>query len=186
MDKMILSEQEIKNICERIGSQITEDLKDEEKIPVFVGVMKGALNFMMDLLKRVNIPLYTDYIQISSYVGTQTSGVVFLSRDTSVDLTGRTVVVIEDVVDTGISMDYLVKHLMKKGPKRVLVCALFDKVVARKIPVKIDYYGKILDSNEFLLGYGLDYNEIHRNEPYVFTPAEGEIAELDKYIESHK
>lgn len=186
MDKIILSEQEIKDVCVRLGAQITNDLKNEEKIPVFVGVMKGALNFMMDLLKRVDLPLYTDYIQISSYVGTQTSGVVFLSRDTSVDLTGRTVVIIEDVVDTGISMDYLVKHMMKKGPKRVLVCTLFDKKVARKVPVQIDYFGKELTANEFLLGYGLDYNEIHRNEPFVFTPAEGEIKALDEYIESHK
>ena len=186
MDKILLTEQQITDICIKMGKQITEDLKNEEKIPVFVGVMKGALNFMYDLLKRIDMPLYTDFIQISSYVGTQTSGVVLLSKDVTMDLTGRTVVIIEDVIDTGISMDYLVKHMMKKGTKRVLVCTLFNKTIARKLPVQIDYYGALLEEDAFLLGYGLDYREIHRNEPYVFTPAKGEIAELDKYIEERK
>lgn len=186
MREIVLTEEEIQATCKRLGEQITNDLKNEEKIPVVIGVMKGALNFMMDLIKRIDTPIYTDYIQVSSYVGTETTGVVFLKRDTSIDLTGRTVIIVEDIVDTGISMDYLVEHFKQKGPKKVLVCALFDKIIARKKPVKIDYCGKVLDKNQFLLGYGLDYNEVHRNEPYVFIPAEGEIAELDKKINNDK
>lgn len=186
MREIVLTEEEIQTTCKRLGEQITNDLKNEEKIPVVIGVMKGALNFMMDLIKRIDTPIYTDYIQVSSYVGTETTGVVFLKRDTSVDLTGRTVIIVEDIVDTGISMDYLVEHFKQKGPKNVLVCALFDKIIARKKPVKIDYCGKVLDKNQFLLGYGLDYNEVHRNEPYVFIPAEGEIDELDKKINNDK
>ena len=109
--EIILSEEEIQNICNDFGKRLTEDLKNEEKTPLFLGVMKGALNFMFDLIKRIDRPIFTDFIQISSYAGVQTTGKINLKKDFDMDIKDRTVVVVEDVIDTGISMRYLIDHL---------------------------------------------------------------------------
>ena len=93
---------------------------------------------------------------------------------------GKTVLIIEDIVDTGYSMEYLIEHLKSLGAKKVLVATLFDKVVNRVVDVPIDFVGKVLDKNQFLVGYGLDYNGLHRNVPYVFIPTEEEVASWDK------
>ena len=109
--EIVLSEQEIQDICKDFGKRLTEELKNEEKTPLFLGVMKGALNFMFDLIKRIDRPIYTDFIQISSYAGVQSTGKINLKKDFDMDIKDRTVVVVEDVVDTGISMKYLIDHL---------------------------------------------------------------------------
>lgn len=179
MRKIVFNETEIQGACERIASELTKDLAGDDKIPVFLGVMKGAINFFMDLTKRFEMPIYLDYIQISSYDGTQSTGKVKLLHDLRFDLEGRSVVIVEDIVDTGTSMDYLVKYIEEKyHPKRIFVVTLFDKINARKVPVKIDYSGKVLAQNDFLIGYGLDYKELHRNIPYVYIPDEDEYNEL--------
>lgn len=179
--KIILSEEEILNICKKIGSQLTERLKNEERMPLFLGVMKGALNFMVDLIKRVERPILTDFIHISSYNGTQSTGKIMLKREFEIDIKNRTVVIVEDIIDTGISMKYLIDHLNKNyEPKQVIVCTLFDKIHDRVVDVKIDYVGKVLKENYFLVGYGLDYNEIERNTPYVYV---AEKEDIDKWNE---
>ena len=179
MRKIVFNETEIQGACERIASELTKDLASDEKIPLFLGVMKGALNFFMDLTKRFDIPIYLDYIQVSSYNGTKSTGTVKLLHDLRFDCEGRTVVIVEDIVDTGVSMNYLVKYIEEKyHPKRIIVVALFDKINARTVPVKIDYSGKVLAQNDFLIGYGLDYKELHRNVPYVYIPDEDEYREL--------
>lgn len=179
--KIILSEEEILNICQKIGSQLTERLKNEERMPLFLGVMKGALNFMVDLIKRVERPILTDFIHISSYNGTQSTGKIMLKREFEIDIKNRTVVIVEDIIDTGISMKYLIDHLNKNyEPKQVIVCTLFDKIHDRVVDVKIDYVGKVLKENYFLVGYGLDYNEIERNTPYVYV---AEKEDIDKWNE---
>lgn len=184
MRKIVFNETEIQGACERISSELSKDLANEEKIPLFLGVMKGAINFFMDLTKRMEMPIFLDYIRISSYTGTQSRGQVELVHDLKFDVEGRTVVIVEDIIDTGVSMNYLVKHINEKyHPKRVIVVALFDKINARTAPIKVDYSGKVLAQNDFLIGYGLDYKELHRNIPYVYIPDEQEYEELTKLAE---
>ena len=179
--EIVLSEQQIQDICKDFGKRLTEELKDEEKTPLFLGVMKGALNFMFDLIKRVDRPIYTDFIQISSYAGVQSTGKINLKKDFDMDIKDRTVVVVEDVVDTGISMKYLIDHLNENyQPKRIIICVLFDKEYARCENIKIDYVGKTLKENYFLVGYGLDYNELERNVPYVYV---AQPEDIDKWNE---
>lgn len=179
MRKVVFNEIEIQGACERIASELERELINDEKVPVFLGVMKGALNFFLDLTKRIEIPIYLDYIQISSYDGTKSTGKVKLLQDLRFDLENRTVVIVEDIIDTGVSMNYLTKYIEEKyHPKRIVVVALFDKINARTAPVKIDYSGKVLAQNDFLIGYGLDYKELHRNIPYVYIPDEDEYQEL--------
>ena len=178
--QIILSEDEIQSICKRIGKELTNELKNDERTPLFLGVMKGALNFMMDVLKRVEIPVLTDFIQLSSYSGTQTTGHIVLKKNFDMDIKGRTVVIVEDVIDTGISMKYLIEHIQEHyKPKRILLCALFDKIYARKENIKIHYVGKALVENTFLAGYGLDYNELERNLPYVYGATADDVQYLD-------
>ncbi len=183
MKELVMSEKQIVEACARIGKELTERLKDEEKFPLFICVMKGALYFMAELRKHCDFPSLDSFIQVTSYQGTHTTGHVVLSYAPKVDLEGRTVVLVEDVVDTGLSMEFLVNHFKTKGnAKQVLICALFDKKPARKVPVEVDYVGMTLEENKFLLGFGLDYNGLGRNVPYVYVPTPEEIAQMDKQI----
>ncbi len=182
--EIVLSEQEIQGICNDIGAKLSKELANEERTPLFLGVMKGALNFMFDLIKRIDRPIFTDFIQISSYAGVQTTGKINLKKDFDMDIKDRTVVVVEDVVDTGISMKYLIDHLNEHyQPKRIIICALFDKEYARCEDIKIDYVGKVLKENCFLVGYGLDYNELERNVPYVYIATPEDIDKWNEEIQ---
>jgi hypoxanthine phosphoribosyltransferase len=182
--EIVLSEQEIQDICNDIGAKLSKELANEERTPLFLGVMKGALNFMFDLIKRIDRPIFTDFIQISSYAGVQTTGKINLKKDFDMDIKDRTVVVVEDVVDTGISMKYLIDHLNEHyQPKRIIICALFDKEYARCEDIKIDYVGKVLKENCFLVGYGLDYNELERNVPYVYIATPEDIDKWNEEIQ---
>lgn len=168
--KIILSEEEIQNICKDIGAKLTERLKDDKKPPLFLGVMKGALPFYCDLLKRVNLTMVTDFIRLSSYEGSSSTGKVNIKTNFTTDIKDRTVVIVEDVVDTGLSMKFLLDYLKANySPKQIILVALFNKTCARKNEVHVDYFGKELEGNDFLMGYGLDYSEFDRNVPYVYA-----------------
>ena len=181
MERLVMSETEIQDACKSLGDRITKDLWSDEKVPLVLGVLKGAMNFCMDLTKHIHVPIYMDYIQISSYNGCNSTGEIKLVKDLKFDVAGRTVLIVEDVVDTGHSMSYLIKHIEEcYHPKRVLVCALFDKINARKADVKVNYAGRILEDNDFLIGYGLDYREFDRNIPYVYIPTKEEIEHFDE------
>jgi len=184
MDHIVLSQEEIQAICKRLGAQISEDLKDEPIPPVFICIMKGAAPFYNDLIKNVSINIVCDYMRLSSYAGLSSTGNVKMAQSLHEDITDRTVVIVEDIVDTGLSMDFLLRYIHEHyKPKKVLVCALFDKVLARRNEVKVDYVGHVLDKSEFLVGYGLDYKELLRNVPYVYVPTKEEIAELDALVD---
>ncbi len=180
---MVLGQDEIQAICKRLGEELTKDLKDEELPPVFVCIMKGAAPFYADLIRQVNLNIVCDYMRLSSYDGLSSTGNVKMAQSLHEDVTDRTVVIVEDIVDTGLSMDFLLHYMAEHySAKKVLVCALFDKVNARKNHVKVDYAGFVLEKNEFLVGYGLDYKEMLRNIPYVYVPTMDEIAEIDKLV----
>lgn len=183
MKKIIMSREEISKVCKDIGSKLNDDLKNETSIPVFVGIMKGSLNFMMDIVKHINRDIFVDFIQVSSYSGTKTTGKVILKRDLSFDIKDRTIVLIEDVIDTGISMNYLLDFIKSRyQPKRIVLVTLFDKKCRRKMDVKIDYVGKVLTGDDFLYGYGLDYCELGRNIDQVYGLNGDEIRQLDEII----
>ena len=179
-DEIVLSQEQIQSIVRRVGRQITARLKDEDKIPVIVGVMKGAMFFFADVLRQIKCPVYMDYIKVSSYSGTESSGKIRLDHDLHMDIKDRTVVIVEDVVDTGLTMHYLKEYLYKKHkPKQVLIAALFNKKPFRKLEVDVDFVGKEINDSLFLMGYGLDYNELDRNIPYVYCAQEEDIERMD-------
>ena len=186
MKEIVLSEKEILAITEKMGKEITNVLKNDDGIPTLVVVMQGAMNFASDLVKHIKTDVFLDYIHISSYEGTCSTCSVKLIKDVTGSMEGKVVVLIEDIVDTGYSMEYLIDHMNALGAKKVLVATLFDKVLNRKTPIHMDFIGHTLDKNQFLVGYGLDYNGLHRNIPYVFVPTDEEIATWDIKLGKNK
>ena len=183
MKKIVLSEQEIEQICQRIAGEIDEKIANEEKVPLLVGVMNGAMNFMITLMKYIKHPIFTDYIRISSYYGTTRSNNVRLLRDVSYDCTGRAVIIVEDIIDSGYSMKFLTEHLKLNGAKKIYVCTLIDKAVAREVEVPIDFCGYVMNENQFVAGFGLDYNELERNVPYVYIATPEDIDRWNEEIQ---
>lgn len=178
-----MSEEEIQSACVRLGSLISQDLRNEKKPPVIMGVMKGALHFMCDLVKHINIPILLEYVQISSYYGEKNTGKIRLIKDIGYDLNDRTVVIVEDVIDSGNSINYLINLIKEKyHPKQILICALFNKINARESFIEVHYTGKILTENKFLVGYGLDYKELLRDIPYVYVATPEEIKGYDELL----
>lgn len=183
MKKIVMNTEEINAICKRLGQQISHDLRNEERPPLILGVMKGALNFMYDLVKYIDNDVILDFCQLSSYSGTSSTGNVTLKKPLTEDPNGRTVIIVEDIIDTGLSMEFLENYLKENYKiKKVLLCALFDKTIARKNHVKVDYVGRVLNENLFLIGYGLDYCELGRNINYIYAADEEEVARLNAVL----
>ena len=166
IEKILLTEEQIQARITELGEILTEDYKD--KNPIVVGVMKGVVVFYADMIRKIKTPCQMDFMWISSYAGTESTGNMIVRRDVSSDIKGRHVLVPEDIFDTGNSLDYTVKHLLAKEPASVKVCTLLDKPERRNpnITLKPDYIGFTIP-NEFVVGYGLDFNENYRNLPYV-------------------
>ena len=166
IEKILLTEEQIQARITELGEILSEDYKD--KNPIVVGVMKGVVVFYADMIRKIKTPCQMDFMWISSYAGTESTGNMIVRRDVSSDIKGRHVLVLEDVFDTGNSLDYTVKHLLAKEPASVKVCTLLDKPERRNpnITLKPDYIGFTIP-NEFVVGYGLDFNENYRNLPYV-------------------
>ena len=162
---MLITEDQIKDKIRELGEILTEEYKD--KNPVVVGVLKGVVVFYSDMIREIKAPCQMDFMWISSYAGTQSGGMI-VRQDVSCDITGRHVLILEDIFDTGSSLDFTVKHLMGKNPASVKVCTLLDKPERRRegITLKPDYTGFVIP-NEFVVGYGLDFNEGYRNLPYI-------------------
>ena len=178
--KIILSEEQIRKFAADLGAKITERVKNDEKPPVVVGVLKGAVPFMMDLIKNIKCPVYMDFIHVVSYEGTSSTGKVQLRKDTSFDCEGRTVIIVEDVIDSGASFAFLEKHFMANNPKQIITCVMVDKKFARKVPFEVDYAGYTMHEDAFLIGYGLDYNELDRNVPYIYEATEEDVKRMDE------
>ena len=166
IEKILLTEEQIQARITELGEILTEDYKD--KNPIVVSVMKGVVVFYADMIRKIKTPCQMEFMWISSYAGTESTGNMIVRRDVSSDIKGRHVLVLEDVFDTGNSLDYTVKHLLAKEPASVKVCTLLDKPERRNpnITLKPDYIGFTIP-NEFVVGYGLDFNENYRNLPYV-------------------
>ena len=162
---MLLSEQQIQARIKEIGADITRDYADRN--PLLIGVLKGACFFLSDLLRAIDIRLSIEFIAISSYgTSTRTSGEVRILKDLDVPIEGRDIIVVEDIVDTGLTLSYLLANLKSRGAASVKLVALLDKYERRERNVQIDYLGfKIPD--HFVVGYGLDFAERYRNLPFI-------------------
>lgn len=165
IQEILISEEEIQTRIRELAATISSDYADKD--PVFIGVLKGVVLFFGDFIKRVEVPCQIDFMWISSYQGTKSKELV-VKKDISSDIKDRHVVILEDIFDTGNSLDFAVKHLLEKQPASIKICTLLDKPEGRNPAVNLipDYIGFTIP-NAFVVGYGLDFNEYYRNLPYI-------------------
>ena len=163
--EILLTEEQIQNKVKELAGILSAEYADKK--PIFVGVLKGVVMFFGDMIKRIDVPCQIDFMWVSSYQGTASKEMI-VKRDISSDIKGRHVVILEDIFDTGNSLEFTYKHLLSKEPASLKICTLLDKPDGRNpaVTVKPDYVGFTVP-NEFVVGYGLDYNEYYRNLPYV-------------------
>ncbi len=166
----LISERELRQIVKRLADEIKGDFSSRlsyKKPLLLVGVLKGAVVFLSDLARALDIPIAIDFIAVSSYgSSTTSSGVVRILNDLDTPIEDRQVIIVEDIVDTGLTLQYLRNHLRGRGPECLRVCSLLDKPERREVEVQVDYCGMQVP-NEFLVGYGLDLDELYRNLPFV-------------------
>ena len=163
--KVLLSEEEIHARVRELGAKISVDYRD--KNPFFLGVLKGCFVFMADLMRCVTVPCMMDFMAVSSYgSGTKTSGAVRITKDLNRDIEGMDVVIVEDILDSGVTLHYLKGYLQNRKPASIRIVTLLDKPDRRKTDITADYFGFSVP-DEFVVGYGLDYAEQYRNLPYI-------------------
>jgi len=161
--EIIYHEEDIKKAVERIGEEISQDY--EGKTLLVVGILKGAFIFMADLVRTIKVPLMLDFMDVSSYGGSAvSSGEVRIMKDLEYSIEGKDVLLVEDIVDTGITLNYIVQILKKRKPKSLKIACLLDKPSRRKSPIQPDYIGFMVP-DKFIVGYGLDFNERYREYP---------------------
>jgi hypoxanthine phosphoribosyltransferase len=165
VERVLISEDRIRARVAELGRQITDDYAGTDLI--LVGVLKGAVMFMVDLSRAIDLPISLDFMATSSYgASTKSSGVVRILKDLDRSIEGKDLLIVEDIVDTGLTLKYLIDILRERGPASIRVCALLNKQKSRKTDVEIAYVGFEIP-DEFVIGYGLDYAEVYRNLPFV-------------------
>ena len=165
MGKILFTEEDIRNRAKEIGAEIGRDYAGEEVI--LLGTLKGAILWMADLMREIPLDVKIDFVSASSYgSSTSTSGVVTITKDVDMDLYNKNVIIVEDIVDTGTTLNYLKEYLKERNPKDIKICTLLDKPERRVIDLKPDYIGFTVD-DLFVIGYGLDYDQKYRNLPYI-------------------
>lgn len=166
IQKVLISEQQLQDRIAEMAAQVSADYAG--KNPIFVGVLKGVVIFFGDFIKRITVPCQIDFMCISSYSGTDSTGKMQVKMDLSADIKDRHVVIVEDIFDTGNSLSFTYEYLLAMKPASLKIVTLLDKPERRKpsVTVKADYTGFVIP-NEFVVGYGMDYNEYYRNLPYI-------------------
>ncbi len=164
---VLISTEELAARVRALGEQITRDHAGRSL--VVIGVLKGSFIFLADLVRAIDLPISVDFIGITSYQGTTTSGVVQITSDLTRPIEGKDVLLVEDIVDTGLTMRYLLDNLATRQPSSVKVCALLEKPSRARVPVTIDYRGFVI-GDEFVVGYGLDWDGKLRNLPFIGVP----------------
>jgi len=160
----LIKEDDIKKRIRELGKEINSDYKN--KNPILIGVLKGAFVFLADLLRELEIPVEIDFLGISSYEGTKSSGVVRITQDLSINIEDRDIILIEDIVDSGRTINYIISNLRTRHPRSIAVCTLLNKKDARVIEVPLTYVGFNIP-RVFVIGYGLDYENKFRNLKYI-------------------
>ena len=164
--EVLLSEEQIRTRIQELGQQISTDYAGRQL--TLVSVLKGSLPFMADLMRQIDIPLRIDLMEVSSYGGTSTesTGLVRILKDLSASIEGEDVLLVEDIIDTGLTLNYLLRYLKGKGPASLRICTLLDKPARRLVEIPVDYTGFTIP-DQFVVGYGLDYGELYRNLRFV-------------------
>lgn len=162
---MLISEKQIKEKVIELGQKIEKDYKGQEIF--LIGVLKGASVFISDLMRCVNLDVKIDFMSVSSYgMSTTSSGIVKILKDIDQDISNKNVIIVEDIIDTGLTLNYLKDYLLKKNAKSIKICTLLDKPERRKCNIQVDYIGFEIE-DKFIVGYGIDYKEMYRNLPYI-------------------
>lgn len=165
IQEVLFTERQIAVMVERIGQEISRDYRDKNLL--LVSVLKGSVVFMADLMRSIHIPARIDFMATSSYgSGTKTSGVVKIIKDLDLNLEGYDIVLVEDILDSGKTLSYLIELLQGRNPRSLKICTLFDKPERREAQVEAQYVGSVIP-DAFIVGYGLDYDEKYRNLPFV-------------------
>ena len=163
--KILISEDDIKQRVAELGAEISRDYKGRQ--PILVNILKGGIIFLSDLVRKLEVLHEIDFMSVSSYESqTESTGIVRILADLNINIEGRDVMIVEDIVDSGLTLDYIRHILLARRPKSMTICTLLDKVAKRKIEVPLDYVGFEIP-DEFVIGYGLDYMQKYRNLPYV-------------------
>ena len=165
IERVIFSEEDLASTVHKLGAQISEDYKDRKLL--LVSILKGSIMFMSDLMRSITIPCEIDFMAVSSYgSGTKSSGTVRILKDLDRDIRGYDVLIVEDILDSGMTLNYLMDLLYGRDPNSIRICTLFDKPERRTVDIYANYSGLEVP-DEFIVGYGLDYNEKYRNLPYI-------------------
>lgn len=166
IQEVLITEEQIQSRIKELGEILTREYAD--KNPIVVGVLKGVVIFYADMIRKIQVPCQMDFMWISSYEGTESTGKMVVKKDLAADIRGRHVLILEDIFDTGNSLDYTYRYLMSKEPASIKICTLLDKPERRNpsVTLQADYVGFTIP-NAFVVGYGLDFNEEYRNLPYV-------------------
>lgn len=166
VEKVLVSEEDIKNRSKELGRQISEDYKNDGTIPYVVALLKGSVPFLSELVKHIDLDIQFDFMDVSSYEGTESIGDIKVNKDLDCSIKGESILLVEDIVDTGRTLKEVTRLLLNKGAKEVKVVALLDKPSRRTVEIEADYVGFEIP-NEFVVGFGLDYNQKYRNLPFV-------------------
>ena len=165
IEETLLTEEQIADIVKKMGKQISEDYQGKNLF--MVSVLKGSLVFMADLMREITIPCSIDFLSVSSYGnGTSTTGEVRILKDLDASLEGKDLLVVEDILDSGVTLSFLLKNLSARNPASIRLCTFLDKPERRRVDIKADYIGASVP-DKFIVGYGLDYAEKYRNLPFV-------------------
>ena len=165
LDRVLISSEELGQRCRQLGNEISRDYADST--PILVCILKGAYVFLADLTRCLSIEHEVDFMAVSSYEGgTKSTGVVRIVKDLKTNITNRDVIIVEDIVDSGLTLNHLTEMLQTRGPRSIRICTLLDKAAGRIKPIDVDYRGFEIPK-EFVVGYGLDYDEKFRNLPFV-------------------
>ena len=162
---VMLSEEEIKAKVAELGKKIEKDFEGQNLL--VVGILKGASVFVSDLIRSINLDVNIDFMSVSSYGNsTESSGSVKILKDLDVDIKGKNVLIVEDIIDSGLTLSNLTRELKVREPKDLKICTLLDKPQRRKVDIPVDYVGFVIE-DKFIVGYGIDYAEKYRNLPYI-------------------
>lgn len=164
VESILVSTEEIKEICERLGKQISKDYAGKNLL--LVSVLKGSITFMADLMRNITCDCKIDFLSVSSYSGTKTTGHVAFKKDLDINPEGCDILLVEDILDSGLTLSYIKNILLGRNASSIKICAFLDKPANRKADIDAEYIGKVVP-DAFVVGYGLDYDEKYRNLPYV-------------------
>ena len=165
IEEIVLSNDDIISVCECIGKEITKEY--ENKNPLVVGLLKGSVPFMAELIKHIKCDIEIDFMEVSSYVGTNSTGAVTILKDVRADVRGRDLILVEDIVDTGLTIQEVINFLSSRGARSIEIATLLDKPAGRTVKCQTPKYIGATIEPKFVVGFGLDYNQKYRNLPYV-------------------